>query len=127
MRINEIKKHIRQSTPSDWVCDSNRESYTYKEDANIRIERQSGESFRGEKWAECYPNSNANSVIYTVYYGNSFIEERTLVDVDGGRATLPLPAIDTNSVSRDDYHFASLVDESGTLDQYMKRSRLIVE
>ena len=131
MTYQELIAMIKNSSQSDWLFNDERGLYTYKNDLHLRIERRDidheSDGFLGEKWATGHPDPTAYRVIYEVYYGASFVYERLLVSVDGHRATLPLPKINSNIVSQDDFHFAKIVDQLNTLSEYMQRSNLRVE
>lgn len=130
MNFDDIKKKMRASTASDWIFNDELGAYTFKDDVNLRMQRseidRDRDRFQGEAWAERHPDPNAFRVTYTVYYGQSYLEDHLLVSVDGHRATLPLPKSGTHQVRPDDYHFASLVDQHGSLDEYMGRATLVV-
>lgn len=130
MEYPELLRIIRESDKEDWLFNDERGIHTYKGDLNIRIERRDSDlqsdKFTGEDWATNHPDPNAYRVIYELYYGSSFIEEKLLVSVDGHRATLPLPDIKTSEVDPEDYHFAKIVDQLDTLSEYMERSGLKV-
>jgi hypothetical protein len=122
---------INTSNKSDWLYNDERGIFTNIQDVNLRIEVQEidfdRDQFGGEDWATKHPDSSAYRRTYSIYYNASFIKEFVLVDVDGFRATLPMPKINTNIVSKQDYKFAEIVDYSGTLTEYMRRAGLEVE
>jgi hypothetical protein len=128
MNYDQLKEKIKNSTRDDWLFNDERGIYTFKEDLNLRIQSKEIDSdtdkFSGEDWATKHPDPTAYRETYEVFYGSSFVYEKLLVSVDGYRATLPLPKINTNIVSREDYHFAEIVDQLDTLDEYMKRAGL---
>lgn len=130
MTYNELRRIIQSSQKDDWLFDDQRGVHTYKEDLNLRLQRNEidfdMDKFSGEDWATRHPDPVAYRVTYDVYYGASFVEEHLLVAVDGFRATLPLPKVNTNEVSQANYHFASLVDQHDSLDDYMRRASLKV-
>ncbi len=64
---------------------------------------------------------------YTINYGSSFVDRKTLVSVDGHRATLPMPAWATDlNVKSSDVNFAKIVDIGDSVDEYIQRSGLKV-
>ncbi|WP_227541302.1 hypothetical protein, partial [Klebsiella pneumoniae] len=70
----------------------------------------------------------ACSVQYTVNYGSSFVDRKTLVSVDGHRATLPMPASANDlTVTSADVNFAKIVDTGERVDEYILRSGLKVQ
>lgn len=130
MTYNELKEIISISRKEDWLFNDERGIYIYKNNLAVRIKRRDidfdFDKFAGEDWATQHPDPTAYRVVYEIYYGSSFIEEKLLVSVDGHRATLPLPKVNTVLVSQADYHFASIIDQLNTLDEYMSRAGLEV-
>lgn len=63
-----------------------------------------------------------------IYYNYTCIKELSFVSIDGNRAVLPMPDAEFREIiSRENYQFAKIVDDMGTLDDYIKRSKLRVE
>ncbi|AMJ98447.1 MULTISPECIES: hypothetical protein [Alteromonas] len=131
MTYDELMSVIDTSQQDDWIFSDERGKYTYKKDLNIRIERpdidHDTDKFSGEEWATEHPDPAAYRVVYEIYYGASFVEEMFMVSVDGHRATLPLPNRQTLTITRKQYRFAKIVDQLGTLDEYMRRAGLEVK
>ncbi len=131
MTYDECKKILSESSRQDWLFNDERGIYTFKNNLNLWIKRKDidfdSDKFVGEAWATKHPDPTAYRETYEIYYGSSFVEEKLLVSVDGHRASLPLPKINTNKVSIEDYQFAQIVDQLGTLDEYMKRAGLEVD
>lgn len=131
MTYDELMVIIDESEREDWLFSDERGIYTFKHNLNVRIERREidneWDKFTGEDWATKHPDSTAYRVTYEIYYGASFVKEVLMVSVDGHRATLPLPDRKTLKVSAQDYSFAQIVDQLGTLEEYMQRSGLEVE
>ena len=131
MEYDQLITIVLGSNREDWLFSDERGIYTFKHDLNIWIKRKDidfeRDKFEGEEWATRHPDPRAYREIYEIYYASSYIEEKMLVSVDGHRASLPLPQIGTNKVRREDYLFARIVDQLGTLDEYMGRAGLEVE
>ena len=105
-------------------------SFTYKNDLELHIKRADYDDYNSfnEPWAVRHPDSNACSVEYTVNYGSSFVDRKTLVSVDGHRATLPMPASATDlNVSSADVNFAKIVNIGDRVDEYIQRSGLTIQ
>ena len=130
MTQKEVNDILATSSQNEWIVDDETGSFTYKDDLNLRIERaeyDKSNSFN-EDWATGHPDSQAEKVNYTVKYASSFVARKTLVSVDGGRATLPMPDVKTKKiVSSDDMNFAKIVDVGDRTDEYIERSRLTVQ
>lgn len=131
MTYDELLTIIDESEKDDWLFSDERGIYTFIHNLNVRIERRDIDreidKFQGEDWATKHPDPNAYRVTYEIYYGASFVKEVLMVSVDGHRATLPLPDRNTLKVKSQDYSFAQIVDQLGTLEEYMKRTGLEVE
>lgn len=130
MTVEGIKKILSSTSSSDWVMSDELEAYTYKQDALLRIQKRPidyhADKFSGEEWATIkHADSEAYRVVYDVFYGESFIETRQLVAVDGCRAFLPMPTFGTNEIPYGDYLFAKIVAPDN-LDEYINRSGLTV-
>lgn len=130
MNADEVKKILEQSSQNDWIVDDETGSFTYKNDLELHIMRADYDDYDSfnESWAVSHPDKNACSVKYTVKYGSSFVDRKTLVSVDGHRATLPMPASATDlTVSRADVNFAKIVNIGDSVDEYLRRSKLEVK
>ena len=129
---------INSNPKKDWdkVLDCNRgdeiEIRTFSHNIKIKLEINHSEigihndDFR-EEWANCFPDRRARSNYCQLYYDNQPIEQFILVSVDGARATLPLPDIQTKKISKLYYQVAKIFDTLNTLDDYMRMAGLSVE
>lgn len=130
MNADEVKKILEKSSQDDWIVDDETGSFTYKNDLELHIKRADYDDYNSfnESWAVSHPDKNACSVEYTVKYGSSFVDRKTLVSVDGHRATLPMPASATDlTVSPADVNFAKIVNIGDRVDEYLRRSKLEVK
>lgn len=128
MKLEQVKRILSESNQDDWIIDDESGSFTYKDDLNLHIERATYETYRdfNEAWATSHPDPKAVAVEYTVKYGSSFVDKKTLVSVDGHRATLPMPKSATDlHVKKSDVNFAKIVDVGGNVDEYLNRARLL--
>lgn len=128
MKFDDVERIIRVSKSDDWISCEDKGSFTFREDLALRIQRRDIDfnSIFDEPWAKCHANTNAHKVIYDVFYNNSFVKTVTLVSVDGGRATIPMPEMfNFKTIMADDYHFAKIVSPE-RLDEYIQRSGLII-
>lgn len=129
MKLTDVRKILATSSQNDWIVDDESGSFTYKDDLNLHIQRADYDSYRpfNEHWATAHPDPHAVAVEYVVKYGNSFVDKRTLVSVDGHRATLPMPKSATDlRVEAPDINFAKIVDVGGGVDEYLLRSNIKV-
>lgn len=130
MQYHDIQNILSEGNPSDWLYFDELGVFTYKKDVDLRITRSRDErntSFN-ESWAVSHPDPNATKVFFTVYYNQSPVYQEMLIDIDGCRATLPLPDLTTNQVSLASYQFASIVNgnRGNRLDEYLQRAGLSV-
>jgi len=130
MHYDEVKELIRNSEKNDWIHEDSLNTFTLKENVNIRIDREYIDEGFYEEWAEKHADSNTQKVYFTVYYNNSFIDQNLMVSVDGGRAVLPIPkSNDDLRVLREKYNLGKIVCyDSRSYDEYIKRCKFdIVE
>lgn len=130
MKFNDVKKILAESSQDEWIVDDESGSFTYKDDLNLHIKRAEYDSCRefNEPWATSHPDPHAEAVEYVVKYGSSFVEKRTLVSVDGHRATLPMPKSKTDlRVSAADVNFAKIINIGDRVDEYLGRSQIEID
>jgi len=135
MTYQEIMQIIQESYTNDWnksysgLSDSN--IWYYTQDVDLRIEHSDEDILSDDfkaGWLKHHDNKSASSYYYRVYYRNTLIVSIVLVLVDGGRALLPKPEHDTNTVKEFDYKIAQIVETTeDSLNEYMKRSGLEVK
>lgn len=133
MTASELDGVLLSTTCEDWreleIDGELRSDFVYKQDDLLIIKQRpinfEEDKFVGEDWATTrHHDRNACKVFYDVYYGKSRILTKTLVDVDGGRARLPMPN-GAMEISQQDYAFARIVAPDN-LDEYIERSGLTV-
>lgn len=135
-----IERVVMYSDPkADWGHQSigGKIVVRYKGDVNLRFEinYHSNEGIQQEdfkeEWANRHPDPSATGYWCNLYYNQTLIERFILVSVDGGRALLPIPKKGKDFAHLDqvlplDYKIAEIHDTTGTLSQYMARSRLTI-
>lgn len=130
MNYDEAIEIVRSSSREDWIHESVTNSFTYKEDLNLRIEQlpdeEKGMLFK-EEWAIKHADSNAHKVFYHLKYNSSIIKRIVLVSVDGHKAELPLPIsiVDLRIQNLTDYDVARIINGQELLDDYMQRSGFV--
>ncbi|WP_143492128.1 hypothetical protein [Pseudomonas sp. B28(2017)] len=132
------KSIINSDSAQDWDVRSVhfKTVAVYRNDVNLRIEidwSEDGvqcEDFK-EPWANCHPDRKASGHWVDIFYGVSHIISlrSIIVNVDGARASLPIPrqkgvSGSITEVLPLDYKYAKIFDTQGTLDEYMWRSKL---
>jgi hypothetical protein len=101
-----------------------------KKICNFILREENFENFKDfhKQWATNHPNKNAKSINFTIMYGDSYVDEKMLVAVDGYRAMLPLPkSVKEPIVKKEDVNFAKFVDNGGRVAEYLKRSGISIE
>lgn len=135
MDYDEILEFILTTNPKNdwkWIKTNWAEEAFLKEDPRLRIrvrwdnEGKHNDNFQ-EKWANKHPDPRASSFWYDLSNDGALIERFILVSVDGARAELPLPDINSLEVKPLPYKIAQIFDELNTLDEYMRRSGLTVK
>lgn len=137
-RDNILDVILKSDSKSDWHNSSHgaRSITSYTGDSNLRFEIDytsegtQSDNFQ-EPWANRHPDSRATGYWCRLYYGSSLIAQYVLVSVDGGRAMLPLPSLGPDRehpgpVAILAYKVARIHDFLGSLDEYMRRSGLVV-
>ena len=127
---SRLIRKVCNSKPKDWNTDDENCVMTYIPDHKVTIKWDSYEEYEPfrEEWATNHPDSDARSVNYYLFYGETLIKKFELVYVDGYRALLPMPNYETKHISRTDYQFSRLVNSSiKMLNEYIARSRLVVD
>lgn len=134
MTYEEILAFILTTDPKeDWHGASLQlaSEYFLKEDPRLRFRAKhtedgvQNENFRDE-WANRHPDPNAAGYWHELYYDGNFIDRFILVAVDGARASVPPPDIETKMIEPLNYRVAQIFDVLGTLDEYIQRSGLQV-
>lgn len=77
-----------------------------------------------EPWANNHLDRHATGYWHELYYDGDFIERFILVAIDGARAMLPPPDINTKKIEPLNYRVAEIFDLLNTLDDYIHRSKL---
>lgn len=130
MNYSELKSKILESDPDDWMRSKPEVIYTFPADIRIQIRRiaEEGESRPfSEPWATKHPDPSATVSMWGLFFNGSLIEEFWFASVDGGRAEIPYPDLETKShITEWQYRIAQIVD-SGRLDEYLRRSGISVK
>jgi hypothetical protein len=79
-----------------------------------------------DPWANSHPNPRAIGYWYDLFYDGNLINRFVLVAADGARAQIPAPDFKTGKISHMHYQIALINDSQGTVDEYIRRSRLEV-
>jgi hypothetical protein len=122
---------LTTNSKQDWqgVSTTVSSEYFLKEDPRLRFRSLHGdegiqnEDFR-EPWANRHPDNHATGYWHDLYYDGQFIERYILVAVDGARARIPPPNLKTKKIEPLNYRIAQIFDVSGTLDEYIERSKI---
>ncbi|MCS4447333.1 hypothetical protein JTS91_05400 [Clostridium botulinum] len=121
---------IYNSIRNDWDFFEDKCTCVLRNNSKIKIVWDDFEGKRAfhEKWATNHCDDKAYISNYCIYNGDIEIKRFSLVDVDGYRATLPLPKTNTNIIKRSDYFLSRLFNNRiETLHEYIILSNLIVD
>ena len=128
-RYSSLIQKVCNSKIKDWDTDTEHCMMTYLPDFKVTIQWEAYEDQEPfyEEWATNHPDKNARSVNYYLYYEDSLIKTFKLVYIDGYRALLPMPNHEKH-IRRRDYQFSCLVNSNiDNLNDYIARSKLIVD
>lgn len=135
MSPEEIREILISTSRGDWIVSDETGVYTYMQDDRLKIQmrpinyRSVANRFC-EKWAagssDLDTDQAAYRVIYDVFYGDTFVVQKVLVEVDGARAILPMPRPGTNVIPYEEYLFARIVSPD-SMEEYINRFGLMVE
>ncbi|WP_216319758.1 hypothetical protein [Deinococcus aestuarii] len=89
--VDDLLSTLRFSEPADWLHFERDRSHTYSLDPALTLHEEREDAFHAS-WLSNFPDPSGTKVMVTVRYGGSLIGEFVFVEVDGGRATLPLPS-----------------------------------
>jgi hypothetical protein len=132
MNYQSVVQMFLQTDASQWKRVSGHHEYAFcEEDVLLRIESSlEGEDIQQsdfrDPWANSFPDSRASGYFYNLYYGPTLLHRFILVSVDGARASLPVPQINTKDVTQAQWKAAEIFNGLGTLDEYAKRAGLAV-
>lgn len=130
MTKEKIDKILYESSQEDWIIDDELGVFTYKNDVSLCIEKAELDTHIdfNESWATNHPDKKATVTTYIIKYNRNFIERKTLVNVDGYRATLPMPkSIDDLVVTKEQVNFAKIVNIGNRVEEYLSRSDIRIE
>jgi len=132
MTFDEILQFIPTTDPEkDWegITKEWSSERFLKEDPRLRFRVKATEdgiqndNFK-ERWANRHPDPHARGYWYELFYDGAFLDRIVIVSVDGARADIPCPDINTGKIKKYNYHVAKLFDVLGTLDEYIIRCGL---
>lgn len=129
MTKQEIINKVMENPYENWTYFDEYSEFTLNDDVAIRIvcDDSASRDFV-EDWTERHPDKHATMKTLYIFYNASRIESFYLVSVDGGRATIPMPIkAGSNVISKRDYLLCKAVDCDGRMDEYIQRSKLVVE
>lgn len=121
---------IYNSNKYDWLFYEEKNTYVLKENFKIKIIGSDYEDRQrfNEDWATNHPDKEAYRYDYIIYDGDIQIKEFSLVAIDGHRAYLPMPKINTTIVKRNEYFLSRLFNYNvKELNRYIISSGLIIE
>lgn len=89
--LEDIRERISDSNPGDWIPFNDMGTWTFREDVQLRIQRNEQlDPNLQTPWTQPL-QANSQSFSYLIYYGNSPVEFHTIASVDNFRAHIPFP------------------------------------
>ena len=127
---DSILNEIFDSTREDWNKEEFRDFFTYKHNILLTIEeKEESERKFFQPWANRHPDKKAYFHEYEIKYDKTRVTSIYLVSVDGGRAYIPLPNIETNKVKDKHMKFANIIHSypENINYEYVERSGLEID
>src|SRR5437660_1444281 len=119
MRYDDLIQALIRTGHNGWIRNDERSVFTLKTDVNVTVRESSrtrdGEPqpFTTEEWATNFPDGNAQTEVFELWYGASFVNEYHFAAVDGFRARLPYPSIEDLTITEEQHAIAVAVDLHG--------------
>jgi hypothetical protein len=115
MNYRKIMQLIVTTPPKEWISEVDENTSVCGRDLNIRLAAEEEDDEDGprefhEDWAEDFPDPNAYMVPFVLWYGASPVKKYPMISVDGHRAFLPLPKLNTMEISREQLAVACIVN-----------------
>lgn len=127
VKMSDAKNDWKGISPNNWLSE-----VFLQEDPRLRFRaKYIDEGIQNanycDEWANRHADSKAAGYWYDLYYDGNLIDRFILVSVDGGRANLPAPNWQTGKIHQMEYKVALINDVLGTVDEYIERSKLVVD
>ena len=117
MTYHSLIHFVMSTTPADWLADDSTGIFLCKSDVNVRIVRaKTDKRIFAEEWAMDYPSKNPHPQNFTLWHGSSQVKTYFFVAVDGYRADLPMPQINTMNITAEQYAVANIVNLGGEME-----------
>jgi hypothetical protein len=158
MTHHDLRQLCAQSTPDDWnvitcwgaysgpsylgqVLETTPEEHTfeethgmrgaYKPDVSVGIAwgYPSNDNWH-EAWVENFPDKQASSHFVDFFYNGMLVDREVYISADGGRAYIPLPKIDTLTITQWQYEFFGMLDRlerTSDFDGYLRRAGITIQ
>lgn len=128
---DDVQATVAGSAFHEWIAFTNRGTWTYQPDVNLRISREEQIDSRYQMpWTNQIQGGNARFGYY-VYYGSSPVEYHVVVSVDDGRAHVPEPqqSQDDGSFSISAYEATLgriVTGDAETFNAYLNRTNVSI-
>lgn len=127
MKYDELIKKILNSKKEDWIPFDELGIWVFKDDLLISIQDESPapREYFYEEWATKHPDQNAYQMRFFIKYANNPIADIYAADVDGGRAIIPYPDLETKCIDKFHNKIGEIVNSDITrYHEYIERSGL---
>lgn len=111
--LESIRKKIMESSIGDWEVSEDLRIYVYKKDTDLTIRKESFEESRSfkEPWLENFPDSHGHTDQHKIFYKNTPIKDLFMVEVDGGRCSIPYPHPIDHTINKYDYKLGKIIND----------------
>lgn len=126
MNFTQAEQIINNINPDEWILNTEGNPFVYKNDMNLTFSIVYTDDPFDESWAIGHPNPHATQAKGYFSYSGNVIKDVWLASIDGGRALLPYPDMQTKSyITHSEYQMAKMFNSQ--LDEYLRRSGLTVK
>jgi hypothetical protein len=83
-----------------------------------------------EPWIDNFSDKSAHSDFVDFFYNGMLVQREVYVVVDGGRAYLPVPSVENQTITRWEYDFFKVLDGLERLsefDRYIRQAGISIE
>ena len=114
MTINDLKEKILNSDRSEWIWYDELGTWVFQNDLLISIKYNYSEERElfNEEWATRHLDKNAYKERYFIKYADNVVADVYAASVDGGRAVIPWPELQTNTITKFNNKIGEIVNTS---------------
>ena len=133
MDYESFMNEIYNSSSDEWLYNDELGRFILRNDIRIAIVAENSIENRElnrfyEEWANNFPDREAYQKQYTLEFNGCYIETFNTVAVDGSRSYIPLPNLDTMTITRNEYIIGQIINSvhGHNFDEYLEGSQIQV-